>query len=236
MATIPPDPHYISDRDDGNDIAAALSDPDSMWIVRPQMFFSCTVRPLTSRVDRYNNPPDDIPLDLVFFSAFQVLHLQFTGTMEFNRIRKLYEPSPVPALYVGLVEDLLGRVPLFSCFLDGTPPQFHSSTLLDRDETSHSAVLPVTDIMMGPKRAEAAMCMRSTPGCGTLDGPSLVLPVSLLLKQRRSARGAGLLPQRKPGRPGWPASVLLSLRLMQTYDMYIPCLSYTCHIHLISER
>jgi hypothetical protein len=33
------------------------------------------------------------------------------------------------------------------------------------------------------------MCMRSAPGCGTLDGPSLVLPVSLLLKQRRSARG-----------------------------------------------
>ena len=78
-----------------------------------------TVRPLTARVDRYNNSPDDIPLDLVFFSAFEDLHLQFTGTMESNRIRKLYEPSPVPTLYVGLVEDLLGRVPLFPCFLDG---------------------------------------------------------------------------------------------------------------------
>jgi hypothetical protein len=33
------------------------------------------------------------------------------------------------------------------------------------------------------------MCIRRTPGYGTLDGPSLVLPVSLLLKQRRSARG-----------------------------------------------
>ncbi len=32
---------------------------------------------------------------------------------------RLYEPSPVPTLYVGRIEDLLGRVPLFPCFLDG---------------------------------------------------------------------------------------------------------------------
>jgi hypothetical protein len=56
---------------------------------------------------------------MFFFSAFEDLHLQFTGTMESNRIRKLYEPSPVLTLYVGLVEDLLSRVPLFPCFLDG---------------------------------------------------------------------------------------------------------------------
>jgi hypothetical protein len=118
MAAISPYPHYVGDRDDGYDVAAALSDPDSMWIVRPQLFFSCTVRPLTARVDCYNNSPDDIPLDLFFLSAFEDLHLQFTGTMESNRIRKLYEPSPVPTLYVGLVEDLLGQVSLLPCFLD----------------------------------------------------------------------------------------------------------------------
>ncbi len=39
MATIPSYPHYIGDSDDGNDVAAALSDPDSTWIVRPQLFF-----------------------------------------------------------------------------------------------------------------------------------------------------------------------------------------------------
>ncbi len=32
---------------------------------------------------------------------------------------KLYEPSPVPILYVGRVEDLLGRVPFIPCFPDG---------------------------------------------------------------------------------------------------------------------
>ncbi len=35
------------------------------------------------------------------------------------RIRKLYEPSPVPTLYVGKADDLLGRVLLFPCFLNG---------------------------------------------------------------------------------------------------------------------
>ena len=119
VATIPPYPYYIGDRDGHYDVAAAISDPDSMWIVRPQLFFSCTLRPLTARVDRYNNSPDDIPLDMVFFGTFEDLRLRITGTMESNGIRKLYEPSPVPTLYVGKVEDILGRVPLFPCFLDG---------------------------------------------------------------------------------------------------------------------
>ena len=41
---------------------------------------------------------------------------------EFSKgVRKLYEPSPVPGptLYVGRIQDLLGRVPLMQCFLDG---------------------------------------------------------------------------------------------------------------------
>ncbi len=66
VATTPPYPHYVGYHDDGYNVAAALSDPDSMWIVRPQLFFSCTVCQLTARVDSYNNSPDDIPLDLVF--------------------------------------------------------------------------------------------------------------------------------------------------------------------------
>ena len=54
-----------------------------------------------------------------FFSAFEDLLLRITGIMENHRVRKLYEPSPVPTLFVGKVEDILGRVPLFPCFLDG---------------------------------------------------------------------------------------------------------------------
>ena len=98
-------------------------------------------------------------------------------------------------------------------------PQIHkgqTSTLRDRVGTSNSAVL--TDLARD--RAEAAMYMRSTLGCGTLAGPSLELQVSLLLKLRRYARGAGVLLQRAPGRPGGPTRVLP--RLLLTYDMHIP--------------
>ncbi len=121
MATIPPYPHYIGDRGSDFDVASAISDPDSVWFVRPQLFFRCTLRPLNASKGRYNQYADEFDLDLVFFSAFEDLRLPVSGTMEANGIRKLYEPSPVPTLYVGRIEDLLGRVPLFPCFLDGNP-------------------------------------------------------------------------------------------------------------------
>ncbi len=76
----------------------------------------CTVRPLNAVKGRYNRYFDETTLDLVFFSPFDDLHLQTSGTMETNGIRKLYKPSPVPTLYFGRIEDLLGRMPLFSCF------------------------------------------------------------------------------------------------------------------------
>jgi hypothetical protein len=47
------------------------------------------------------------------------LSLRTAGIMESKGIHRVYEPSPVPMLYVGRVEDLLGRVPLIPCFLDG---------------------------------------------------------------------------------------------------------------------
>ncbi len=50
MATIPPYLYYIGERGDGYDVAAALFDPDCMWIVRPQLFFHCTLRPIGATV------------------------------------------------------------------------------------------------------------------------------------------------------------------------------------------
>jgi hypothetical protein len=64
------------------------------------------------------------------FSAhfLEDLLLRINGTKESHGARKLYEPSPVPTLYVGKVEDILGRVPLFPCFLDGNiHDNFHYS-------------------------------------------------------------------------------------------------------------
>jgi hypothetical protein len=80
------------------------------------------LRPINATKGRYNRYSEDIDVELFFFSVFEDLRLHTSGTMETNGIRKLYEPSksPAPTLYVGRTADLLGRVPLFQCFLHGS--------------------------------------------------------------------------------------------------------------------
>jgi hypothetical protein len=73
---------------------------------------------LLSTCGRYNRSDEDILLNLFFFSPFEELCLRTAGIMESKGIHRVYEPSPVPTLYIGRVEDLLGRVPLIPCFLD----------------------------------------------------------------------------------------------------------------------
>jgi hypothetical protein len=115
----------------------------------------------------YNLYSDETTLDLVFFSPLEDLHLQTSGTMETNGIRKLYEPFPVPILYVGRIEDLLGRVPPCHSFLASlteTPHLlFPTSMLLDRSRPLHSAV--VTD--QARDLVGVVTLTRSTPGCGS---------------------------------------------------------------------
>ena len=118
LATIPHYHHYIGDSGADYDVATSISDPDSMWIVRPQLFFSCTLRPLNAnKRDCYNSCQENIPLDLVFFSACEDLRLLAQWSQ--MALGSCMNPLLPPTLYVGRVEDLLGRVPLFQCFLDG---------------------------------------------------------------------------------------------------------------------
>ena len=63
--------------------------------------------------------PDDLRYDLVFFSTFEELALPIKGPMEDAGVVKLYEPSPTPCLYVAPAENMVGRIPLMPCFLDG---------------------------------------------------------------------------------------------------------------------
>jgi hypothetical protein len=77
----------------------------------------CAPPPNTTR-GCHNKYAEDIALNLVSFITLEDLCLLTTGTMKSNRIRKLYEPLPVPTLCVGRVEDLT-LVLLFPCILDG---------------------------------------------------------------------------------------------------------------------
>jgi hypothetical protein len=109
----------------------------------PIEFASTTIMTLLTHFSstvagRFNRSDEDIPLDLVFFSPFEELRLRTAGIIESKGIHRVYEPSPVPTLYVGRVEDLLGRVPLIPCFLDGnatsTIPHKYSSRQQDAFE------------------------------------------------------------------------------------------------------
>ena len=87
---------------------------------------------------------------------------------------------------------------------------FHTmaSMLLDRSRPSNSGVLTAR----ARDRAGAAICMRSTPGCGTLAGPSLVLVDFRWSKPKRFADVPGPKRPGTLGRPGRPGSVPLTRR------------------------
>ena len=63
--------------------------------------------------------PDDLLVNLVFFSTFEELNLLIHGPMEDAGVLKLYEPGPIPCLYVAPLDHVVGRVPLIPLFLAG---------------------------------------------------------------------------------------------------------------------
>ena len=202
-----------------------------MWFVRPQLFFHCTLRPIGARVGTYNRCDEDIPLDLVFFSPFEELRIQTAGILESKGIHRVYEPSPVPTLYVGRVEVPL-RGSFHAFWTEMQPPLFHTSTAAGRG-TLLSAAVPMVRALT---RGGAAMFTRSTPGCGTLDGPSLAWAASLWPKLRRSEGSPGL---RLPNADGQPRRLAREFRMVYTTDIPVYTINipvYTWYVLSSSEK
>ena len=92
------------------------------WYASSQLFFTCYLCPTGGRSPTntsYRIGPDDLLFHLVFFSTFEELNLPIHGPMEDAGVVKLYDPSPIPCLYVAPVANVLGRVPLIPLFLAG---------------------------------------------------------------------------------------------------------------------
>ena len=137
-------------------------------MVRPQLFSSCHLRPRGARLLRRANymcGPDDIQVQFVFYSPFEPMVLPGGGPMEAMGVQKLYEPSPMPILYVGLVADVLGRVPWMPLFLLGnsTPTIPHSSA-----STGAPGFHMGWQMQPVSRAGREAMWTRSTNGCGSL--------------------------------------------------------------------
>ena len=124
------------------------------------------------------------------------------------------------AHHVGRLEDLLGRVPLYPCYLDGNTPSTIPYKYAGRQKQALNSGVQTAKAL---HHAGAAMYMRSTTGCGTLADPSLELEDFLCPKLKGSAEGAG---PRHPGALGDQEGPHYGCR----WDMISICLVYALHI------
>ena len=97
---------------------------EDVWHARPQLFFKCILLSQNGRPPK--NPsctrgPDDLEATLVFSALLRSSSCRPQGPWIVPPVptTKLYEPSSTPILYVAPCELMLGRVPLFPCFLQG---------------------------------------------------------------------------------------------------------------------
>ncbi len=88
-----------------------------VWYARLLLFFNCTLCP-TRKMAATN---EHMPVSLVFFSTFEPISLNPDSCMQKKGVPMVYEraAAQVPTLYVCPVENVLGRVPLIPCYLNG---------------------------------------------------------------------------------------------------------------------
>ncbi len=109
MAIIPPFPFHQNP--DSFDPAKEM--PEAL-MVRPQLFFRVKLRPYA-----VTDESKDIPLELMFVSAFEKCDLTPHNPIQQAGMQMYYDPSPVPVLYVGHIKHALCRVSLMPVFLNG---------------------------------------------------------------------------------------------------------------------
>ena len=136
-----------------------------LWYGRLQLLFRCTLCPTGAR-DRslYRE------VSLAFFSTFEPVELTPDSIMQRQGVPMLYDSascSALPSLYICHVKNILGRVPMIPCFVEGNsqPTIPHS---FRRHELAGGAADTRPDT--GPTAATAAACMRSICGCGATVG------------------------------------------------------------------
>ncbi len=224
LASIPPYPFYIRERDNDYDVAESLFDLDRMWFVRPQPFVHCTLLLMGTAAGRYiaaTTVPTRTSRSTWFSWNFAWRLLESWNRKEFTGCTSphLFPRSMSEGLRTSSAESLS-----FHAFWTEMQPQlFHISTAAD-SWTLLSAVVPIVRAL---PRGGAAMFTRSTPGCGILDGPSLAWAASQWPRLRRSEGSPGLmLPSERGPQSGPGLSSEWNMHgIYLVYTMYIPRIS-----------
>ena len=145
-----------------------------LWYGRLQLLFRCTLCPTGAR-DRslYRE------VSLAFFSTFEPVELTPDSIMQRQGVPMLYDSascSALPSLYICHVKNILGRVPMIPCFVEGNsqPTIPHS---FRRHELAGGAADTRPDT--GPTAATAAACMRYLRHRSTVCGRLLGQPSAL---------------------------------------------------------
>lgn len=103
-----------------------------LWYARPQLFFRCSVAPTGQLTRRKRH----VELSLVFFSTFEPISLTPDSVMQQSGIPMLFDSassSKLPNLYLCRAENVLGRVPLMPCYIDGNSTPTLPYHFRDRD-------------------------------------------------------------------------------------------------------
>jgi hypothetical protein len=118
VCLVAPYPFRVEPLEDFDHVADMdITGGGDVWYARPQLFFNCTLCP----TGRMHDDTAHRDVSLVFFSTFEPICLTPDSCLQRKGVPMLYERAAkeVPTLYVCPVENVLGRVPLIPCYLNG---------------------------------------------------------------------------------------------------------------------
>ena len=137
-------PHYIGERGDGCDVASAISDPDSLWVVRPQLFFQCQVLCVPSMQPRVATTVIRTTLISTWCSSapLRIFDFRPLGPWRQTELGSCMNPLLSRlSTSVGQRTFLGGCLSFLAFFMAMPHLPFHTSMLLDRSRPSNSGVL-----------------------------------------------------------------------------------------------
>lgn len=95
-----------------------MSGSGLLWYGRLQLLFRCTLCPARA----FDDTQRHTEVTLAFFSTFEPVDLTPRSVMQREGVPMFYDSassSALPSLYICPVKNVLGRVPLIPCFVEG---------------------------------------------------------------------------------------------------------------------